>query len=178
MVLATILATSTQSPQLPVVRDLETVGLTVELNDSWEQQGSDTRSRDGQFEFGFTFLVDVDISDPSTYKFDELYVERHDYFDQEKRNRWIRGEGGRNLGTDVVVDDHVFFEEGELGFEQSTVFLYRQERGKESHQRSSGYIVYAVDGSRAYLIKVGGIESQFEADEAPYRQILKSIVLR
>ena len=165
----------------PVSIDLQAVGLTVELEgDSWIMWTDQTFDigEDGRLELGVSYLMDANISESEEWKFDEFHARRRNNYNADELAMHLRGEIDPNLSSNCVIGEEVFFAEGELPFEQATVFHYSQKRGVESHKRSEGYIVYAVHDDRAYQIVVAGIESQFQADEASYRQILRSITIR
>lgn len=162
--LVLLLITTALYSEPQVRHDLDHVGVSVVLPPSWKMHGEDSVRQPGTAAtYGFSYLIDSGVSS------DEVFVERFDNLDASERNRLIQGPDDIHLEEIGPLPVEV------SGFEDTSVFRYRHSRGAEAHQQSTGYMLFAVDGPRAWRIKVGGLDRAFRLDPARYRRILESV---
>lgn len=168
--LALLLVTTALYSEPEIRHELDDVGVSVVLPPSWKMQGEDSVRKQGSVtQYGVSYLIDSDITR------DEVLVERFDNLDAAERNRLL--EGDYRAGS---TEDLQLHETGPLpievpGFEDASIFRYRHSREAETDQQSSGYMLFAVDGPRAWRIRVGGLDRSFRLDPARYRRILESV---
>jgi hypothetical protein len=159
------------------IYELKAVEMKVELKGGWEEQQYNRVDDAEKGSAGFQYLVELDLSDSTDFVFNELYVERHDYFSEDRLTSWLSDRPGQSRYPSDKLIRRTDLGVKLIAFDHATVFEFEQIRGDGAAMHSKGYIVYGVDGGRAYRIKVAGLKHGFEAAPGAYWKILRSIEL-
>ncbi|NNF03658.1 MAG: hypothetical protein HKN17_04245 [Rhodothermales bacterium] len=176
--LALLLLTTALYSEPQTRHDLEHVGVSVALPSSWQLRGEESIRIPGTAErYGFTYLIDSDVTRADHVRFDEVLVERFDNIDAAERRRLIDGAYRAGESENIRLEEAGPLPIDISGFEDVSVFRYRESRGSERHQQSAGFVLFAVDGTQAWRVKVGGLDRAFQLDPARYRRILESVRL-
>lgn len=176
--LALLLLTTALYSEPQTRHDLEHVGVSVALPSSWQLRGEESVRLPGTAEqYGFTYFIDTDVTRPDYVRFDEVLVERFDNLGAVDRRRLIDGAYRAGQSEHMRLEDTGPLPIEVPGFEDMSVFRYHQSRGAELHQQSTGFVLFAVDGTHAWRVKVGGLDRAFQLDPARYRRILESVRL-
>lgn len=174
--LALLLLTTALYSEPQIRHELAHVGVSVALPSSWQLRGEDSVRIPGTAEeYGFSYLIDTDVTGSDHYRFDEVMVERFDNLDADARRRLMEGHYRAGSTEDLRLEETGPLPIEVPEFDDTAIFRYRQSRGSEIHQQSAGYMLFALEGNQAWRVKVGGLDRAFHLDPARYRRILESV---
>jgi hypothetical protein len=153
---------------------LEEVGITVQLSDSWELQQATVGSPEHRYPAS-NYIIDVSVEDTANAVFNELWVQRFDYFEKRDLVKWHRGKYSlENLAVEKL-GRRIELPVPHPEFEEMAIYEFEEIRGEERLKKTQGWVVFATHGQSAFFIRIGTIKSEYPKSHALIKDILYSI---